>query len=449
MTQTEEQLVASPSDPALAAAPETIVSGEAVKRVIDPRQWLASSGNRTVPLLILLILMWIGFDLKTGNNIYLGSQNVTDILVYTALYGIVAIGEVVVLLLGEIDLSLGSLVGVSGAAAALAMQNWVPHAPTLVVMLVGVLTAAAVGVASGIFAGFWVSVMRVPSFIVTLALLLALFGTGLVLTNSQTITVTSDYFNALGASSTSAFDGGYLSPSLLGNHKDLLHFSAGMLVVLVLGLGYTLVLLANARVRQKSGLAAPSAARLLAQGLAITVISLAVVNVLDHYQGVPLPVFFLFVFLIIFSYVLGNTRFGRHVYATGGNAEAARRAGISIRQIRWSAFVLSGLMAGLGGVIYTARNNANNGGTVDQSFLLLVIASAVIGGTSLFGGRGSVWSALTGALVLSSVQTGLALTLTSTTNSQYFQYIVEGAILLGVAWLDTYARSRSAGAREA
>jgi D-xylose transport system permease protein len=221
-----------------------------------------------------------------------------------------------------------------------------------------------------------------------------------------------------------------------------------MVAVLVIGAGYTLLLLGNARIRRRSGLSAPSTARLVAQGVAITVIGLIVVDVLDHYQGVPLPVFFLFVFLIIFSYVLRGTRFGRHVYATGGNAEAARRAGISIRQIRWSAFVLSGLMAGFGGVIYTARNNANNGGTVDQSFLLLVIASAVIGGTSLFGGRGSVWSALTGALVLSSVQTGLALTLTSTTNSQYIQYIVEGAILLGVAWLDSYARSRSAGARE-
>jgi D-xylose transport system permease protein len=391
--------------------------------------------------------MWIGFDLQTG-GIYLSSQNITDILVYTALYGIVAIGEVVVLLLGEIDLSLGSLVGVSGAAAALAMQNWVPHAPALATMLVGVAVAAAVGVASGLFAGFWVSLMRVPSFIVTLALLLALFGIGLVLTNSQTITVTNDMFNALGASSVSAFDGGYLAPGLWGSHKDILHLSAGMVAVLVIGAGYTLLLLGNARIRRRSGLSAPSTARLVAQGVAITVIGLIVVDVLDHYQGVPLPVFFLFVFLIIFSYVLRGTRFGRHVYATGGNAEAARRAGISIRQIRWSAFVLSGLMAGFGGVIYTARNNANNGGTVDQSFLLLVIASAVIGGTSLFGGRGSVWSALTGALVLSSVQTGLALTLTSTTNSQYIQYIVEGAILLGVAWLDSYARSRSAGARE-
>lgn len=448
MTQTEEQPVASPVDPALTAAPETIVSGDALKNVIDPRRWLISGGSRTLPILVLLVIMWVGFDVQTG-GIYLGSQNVTDILVYTALYGIVAIGEVVVLLLGEIDLSLGSLVGVSGASAALIMTEWVPHAPGPVTMLVGVVAAAVVGVSSGLFAGFWVSVMRVPSFIVTLALLLALGGIGLVLTNSQTVTVTNDLFNALGASSSTAFDGGYLPSAVWGNHKEIAHLSAGMIVVLVLGLGYTLMLLGNARVRVASGLAAPSAVRLLAQGLAITVIALAVVDVLDHYQGVPLPVFFLFVFLIIFNYLLRSTRFGRHVYATGGNAEAARRAGISIRKIRWAAFALAGLMAGLGGVIYTARNNANNGGTVDQSFLLLVIASAVIGGTSLFGGRGSVWSALTGALVLASVQTGMALTLTSTTNAQYFQYIVEGGILLGVAWLDTYARSRSAGVREA
>jgi D-xylose transport system permease protein len=148
------------------------------------------------------------------------------------------------------------------------------------------------------------------------------------------------------------------------------------------------------------------------------------------------------ILLVAMAYVLRRTRFGRHIYATGGNSEASRRAGISIGRIRWSAFVISGLMAGIVGVIFMARGNSASAGSVGQDFLLLCIASAVIGGTSLFGGRGSVWSALTGALILASVQTGMNLTLTST-NSTYYQYIVEGAILLGAVWLDTWSKNRS------
>lgn len=436
------------TEPPLSTVPPEDAPRAALITLVDPRLWLTSGTGRTVPLVVAMIVMWFVFNSMTG-GIYLGALNVTDILVYTSLYGIVAIGEVVVLLLGEIDLSLGSLVGVSGAAAALVMVEWVPRAPGAITLLVGVLAATIVGILSGVWVGFWVAFMKVPSFVVTLAQLLILYGIGLVLTNSFTVTVTNDFFNALGASSSTAFDGGYLSPALIGSHSSVLHLSAGMLLVLVLGLGYTALLLLGSLSRVRAGLKAPHIAWKLTQGLGITVVGLVVAEIIDRYQGVPLPVLFLFVLLIVFSYVLRKTRFGRHIYATGGNAEAARRAGISVLRVRWAAFVLSGLMGGLGGIIYTARNNANNGGTVDQSFLLLVIASAVIGGTSLFGGRGSAWAPLTGAVVLASVQTGLALTLTSTTNSQYFQYIVEGAILLAAVWLDTYAKSRTGTVREA
>ncbi len=432
-----------PADAASAADPAA-PTGNPIAAFLDPRSWLTTSTGRTIPLIVALVGMWIVFDVQTG-GVYLGSFNIANILVDTSLYGIVAIGVVVVLLLGEIDLSLGSLVNLCGCSAALIMIEWVPTWPAIPQMLVGVAASLVIGVICGAFQGFWVAVMKVPSFVVTLAGLLAFQGISLVITNTQTVTVTNDYFNAFGSSSISAFNHGYL-PMLAGSKTSIIHFSAGILVGLVIGCGYTLYLLGNARSRKRAGLASRSGVLVL-QGLALTIIGVGLADTLDRFQGVPLSVFCLIVLLIVFAYILRRTRFGRHIYATGGNAEAARRAGIAIQRVRWSAFIISGLMAGVVGVIFLARDNSINGTSVDPSFLLLCIASAVIGGTSLFGGRGSVWSALTGALILSSVQYGMNITMTASADAQYYQYIVEGGILLAAVWLDTYAKGRSSANR--
>ena len=440
MATKEQPKVPLEEDAPQAPVAEAAVVENPLGKLLDPREWLAGGGGRTIPLLVAMVIMWILFDVATS-GVYLGSQNITNILVYTAEYGIVAIGVVVVLLLGEIDLSLGSLVALSGCTGAMVMIEWVPNAPDFEKMLVGVAASLIVGLLCGIFTGFWVAVMKIPSFVVTLAGLLAFSGIALVITNSNTETITSDYFNAWGSTSISAFNSGYLG-ALIGKGDQPLHLSVGILLALVGGIGYILVLLATAAGRRKAGLKSRPVPLLLAQGIGITLGAVVLIDIIDRYQGVPLPVFVFVLLLIVFSYVLRRTRFGRHVYATGGNAEAARRSGISIQQIRWSAFVLSGLMAGIVGVIFMARDASASAGAVDPSFLLLCIASAVIGGTSLFGGRGSVWSALTGALILASVQTGMNLTLTST-NATYYQYIVEGAILLGAVWLDTYSKNKS------
>ncbi|HZT95903.1 MAG TPA: hypothetical protein VFB34_03600 [Chloroflexota bacterium] len=441
MTTTEETIVGSGADEAVGVfnQPASPVASP-LRTLLDPRLWLASGGGRTIPLLLAMVVMWIAFDIDSG-GVYFGSQNITNILVYTSLYGIVAIGVVIVLLLGEIDLSLGSLVGLAGCSAALVMVEWVPTAPQFVQMLVGVAVSLAVGIACGAFQGFWIALAKVPSFVVSLAGLLAFSGISLVITNSQTVVITSDYFNAFGSTSTSAFDGGYL-PTLVGKGTNPLHLSVGMIVAIVIGIGYAVILLLNRRSRRANGLPTRGVGLLVLQALAVLIPSVVLADFLDRYQGLPLPVFIMIVLLIVIAYVLRRTRFGRHIYSTGGNAEAARRAGISVTRVRWSAFILSGLMAGIVGVIFMARNASASAGAVDPSFLLLCIASAVIGGTSLFGGRGSVWSALTGALLLASLQTGMTLLLAGSTNAQYYQYIVEGAILLGAVWLDTYSRKR-------
>ena len=458
-TTQQTEVPAALADPAV-TAPEQTDFPTQLRNYIDPRKWLESSSGRAIPLLIAMAIIWLYFEAVTNGNFF-SPGNVTNILVYTAVYGIVAVGVTVVLLLGEIDLSLGSLVGLAGCCSAAVMIEpiqWgfnlpvvgsvgidIAGAPLLSPvpkLIVGLAVGIGVGLICGIWNGFWVAVMKIPSFVVTLAGLLAFYGLALVVTNSQTLEITDDYYNALGASSNSYWDRGYLG-NLVGSNSNVVHLSLGMAVVLIAGAGYTLMLLATARSRARAGLPRRSVWSLCAQSIALTVALLVVVEVLDKYQGVPIPLFIFMVTLVVFSYITRRTRFGRHIFATGGNAEAARRAGIAVRRVRWSAFIISGLLAGLTGIIFMARVNSANGGNPDQSFLLLCIASAVIGGTSLFGGRGSIWGALTGALMISSVQTGMGLTLASNTNSEYYEYIVEAAILLGAVWLDTYGKSRS------
>lgn len=397
---------------------------------LNPRRWLSASASRAYPIIIALVIIWIGFDIANHN--YFKAQNVSNILLYMTEIGVLGIGVVVILLLGEIDLSIASTAALSGTSAALVMQNWFPHASPGPQALAGIATALIIGIACGAFQGLWVAYLRIPSFVVTLAGLLAFQGIALAITNAQTVPIGNDYFNSLGAAGTgSVLDGGYLPAAV------------GIVVAIATGLGYGLVLYQNYRDRQANGLSTQPPVFLAAQAAVVLVIALGVVLVLNHDRGVPLPVFIMFVLLILFAYVLRRTRYGRHIYATGGSTEAARRAGIDVQRLRWSAFVISGLMAGIASVIFMANLNSAAAGSIGQDALLNAIAAAVIGGTSLFGGRGTIWAALLGAMVLSSVQTGMDLTLAGNTNTNYYEFIVKGAILLVAVWLDTYAKSKS------
>ena len=433
MSTTQESPAPMETDQAPGVINEPAVAAKPLL-ALDPRRWLTAPSARAYPILIALALVWIAFDVRTSGT-YFQAQNISNILVQTTEIGVLAIGIVVILLLGEIDLSVASTAAMAGVAAALVMAHWVPNAPDAVQAGAGVVTALVVGLVAGAFQGFWVAYLKVPSFVVTLGGLLAFQGVALALTNAQTVPIASDYFNALGASSGSALNAGYLAKSL------------GIVAALAIGLGYGLVLLQNYRDRRAHGLPTQQPGLIVAKGLGLLVLSLAIVLVLNKDLGVPVPVFVMFALLIIFAYVLRRTRFGRHIYATGGSAEAARRAGIEIRTVRWAAFAISGLMAGMAGIIFMARLNSAAAGSVGQDALLNAIAAAVIGGTSLFGGRGTIWSALLGALVLGSVQNGMDLTLAGNTNTTYYQYIVKGAILLLAVLVDTYAKSKSSAER--
>ena len=437
---------------AVAVAP--VSTTDALMSFIDPRRWLETAGGRTIPILVAMAVIWIYFEIAT-HGLFFTPGNVTNILTVASLYGIVAIGEVVVLLLGEIDLSLGSLVGASGCAACAAMvepMNWnilgvsihlgfIQGAAPVPQMLMGAGVAILFGVVAGTVLGFAVAYLHIPSFVVTLSGLLGFYGLALVITNAQTIPVTNQYYESLGSSGTE-FNHGYL-PTILGSGTDFFHLSIGMIIAAVGGLLYTLTLVSGDVAKRRQGLSGRSASWPIAQGLILTLVAVAICWSLDRDQGVQLPFLVFVAFLVVFSYLAKRTSFGRHIYATGGNAEAARRAGIAIRRVRMSAFIISGFCAGTVGVLFFAYFGSANGGEPDPSFLLLCIASAVIGGTSLFGGRGSIWAALTGAVMLSSVQTGMGLTLASNTNGEYYEWIVQALILFAAVWLDTSIRRRS------
>jgi len=405
---------------------------------LDLRQLFAFDAARSLPLIVGLIILWIWFDRASG-GIFFGGQNISDILINACQIGVVAIGVVVVLLMAEIDLSLGSLVALCGCSSALIMQEWVPNAPDFERMLVGVAASLIIGAICGFWNGFWVAVVRVPSFVVTLAALLSFQGIALYITNSQTIGVTSAYFNALGATESTVLNSGYLA-NIWGDPKNIVHLSIGMLLALAMGIGYLVFLLLRRRDRTRNGLLAPSLVLPFVKAAGLTLVSLLVVEKLDYFRGIPIPVIIFVGLLVFFAYILGRTRYGRHIYAVGGNAEAARRSSIPVQRLRWSAFVISGTMAGAGAVILTAQNLSISAGTVGPDVLLNCIAAAVIGGVSLFGGRGSVWSVLLGSLILASVQQGILETLAGgSSNGFYETFIAKGAILLLAVALDTIA----------
>ena len=318
-----------------------------------------------------------------------------------------------VLLLGEIDLSVGSVAGASAAVLGVLVvdQDWPWWA--------GVATMLIFGTVIGAFQGAWFALLRVPSFVVTLAGLLMWLGVQLhVLGDAGTLNVFDAHITAI-ASTFLPHEWGWGLAILAA-----LSFGGGRLAE-------------DAR-RRRASMTARSVPVLFAETTTIAALLLGAVAVLNSAYGVPTAGVILFALAMFFSWLAQRTTFGRHVYAVGGQAEAARRAGIGVARIRISVFALAGFLAAAGGLISTARLQAASTQTGGGTLLLESIAAAVIGGTSLFGGRGSVWAAPLGALVIGSVSNGLDLV----GQPADVKYIVEGAILLLAVTIDAYSRRR-------
>ena len=382
----------------------------------DLRQRLGQGDVGSVPVIVALALIWVVFEALNQN--FLTPRNLTNLLVQTTEIGTIAVGIVLVLLLGEIDLSVGAVSGL--CAAIMAVLN-VKHgvSPPLAIA-VAVLAGATIGA----FQGAWFTRLRIPSFVVTLAGLLAWQGALLLVLGS---TGTINLFDP----TVDALAGNYV-PAAAG-------WALAVLVLVVYAGGGLL----TRRRRRAAGLDLGSIQGLTARIVVAAALVLVGAGVLNADRGVPLAFVILLGFAVAFDFVVRRTRFGRYILAVGGNAEAARRAGIPINAIRVGVFALAGGMAACGGIMEASRLLAVNQSSGGSTVLLDVIAAAVIGGTSLFGGRGTVWAAVTGALVITSISNGMDLLALSSS----IKFLVTGGVLLAAVTIDGIARQgrQSAG----
>jgi len=288
---------------------------------------------------------------------------------------------------------------------------------------IAILVALLVGAIIGLINGLLVAVLRVPAFIVTLAGSIGYAGLLLnLLAGNSTLTISNGLILAIAGTPRSFL-------------PDYLGVGLPILAILLYAVG----LIFNYTRRKSSGLRSVSLSRIVLQIVIVAVLVLGAVVVFESYQGVPYSTAILFGLITLFWLILTKTAFGRHVYAVGGNSEAARRAGINVVGIRIAAFTLCSTLAAVGGVIAASHGTAV-ASQIDPTLLLNAIAAAVIGGVSLFGGRGSVWAIVLGVLIIGSLVNGLALLSQGTDVSE----MVEGAVLVIAVTVDALVRRAQA-----
>ena len=364
---------------------------------------------KMLALLIAIALIWGYFSMKTDGG-FISPRNLSNLMRQMAITGIVACGMSLVIIAGEIDLSVGSLLGLLGGIAA--VLDVTHHLP----LPVNLLLVLAFGLLIGLFNGYLTAYLSIPSFIVGLGGMLAYRGIVLGVTGGTTVAPVSDDLVYLGQ--------GYL-PAQLG---------------VLLGLALFAIAIAltwqQRRNRAQHGLEAAPLWRDAAKVAAIGAIVAAFVVTLNSYEGIPLPVLLLLALLGIFTYMTTQTVFGRRVYAVGSNMEATRLSGINVKAVKLWIFGIMGLMCALAGVINTARLAAGSP-SAGTSGELDAIAACFIGGTSMRGGSGTVYGALIGALVMASLDNGMSMLDVDT----YWQMIVKGFILTLAVWIDVSTRS--------
>ncbi|GHB78870.1 ABC transporter permease [Streptomyces umbrinus] len=372
-----------------------------------------------LPVVGGIVVIWTIFQIL--NPTFLSSTNLVNLSFDMVPVGVLALGIVCVLLAGQIDLSVGSVSGVSAAITAVVMvKNEQP-------IWLAVLAAVAGGCLIGWLYGQVLNRFGVPSFVVTLGGLLAFLGVQLWLLRGQ------NAINLPYDSTLVKFAQLWFVP----------HWMAYALAVVAAG-GFLATGWVRARTRCRAGLSSSSPQWLVMQSLLLLAALLLVVYYLNRTRGVAWMFVFFVALVLVTHYVLSRTKFGRSIYAVGGNAEASRRAGINVRRVYTSAFVLCSGLAAVGGILAASRLAAANQSTGTGDVNLNAIAAAVIGGTSLFGGRGSAIAALLGVLVIQSISSGLTLL---NLDSSY-RFMITGAVLLIAVGLDSIARrSRQAHGR--
>lgn len=372
---------------------------------------------RAYTMVFALLAIWLFFHYST-DQIFLDPRNFSNLMRQTAVTGVLAVGMLMVIVTGQIDLSVGSLVGLAGGIAAIA-QGWlglglVPSIAS------GIIVAVMIGGIQGSLTAY----INVPAFIVTLGGLLAWRGVILGLSRGETIPIRLQSFKAIGQD--------YVGPMV------------GWIIAAVAVAAIVWLNVSRSRSRKKHGLTATGNGVLL---LRILGPSLAVVGFIymmnayeivpGRYAGIPVPVIIFLGIALAGAFLTKSTTFGRYLYAIGGNPDAARLSGINIRRHLLAVFCIMGALSGVSAIIYTARVGSASP-DAGQLLELDAIAACVIGGTSLMGGRGTVFGAVLGALIMASLDNGMSLK----NVEPYMQNIIKGAILVAAVGLDMAGRKR-------
>lgn len=427
------------TDVDIAAAGDSAGVGQALK---DYFGRIKGGDVGSLPAVLGLIALVVIFSVLQGSTFFT-ALNFANLLNQGTAIIVLAMGLVFVLLLGEIDLSAGFAAGTCAAVLAVSLTKWGWAWPLALV------AALLTGLVIGLLIGLLVARLGIPSFVVTLAAFLGLQGVMLlIIGDGGTIPVQSDV--------------------LLAIMNKNMPVWAGWLLWFIVSAGYALASLRAIMNRRKVGLPSTSTSVWAAKVLSIAVLLGVAVFLLNQQrqivrpgkvacvklgppneplgcipviQGVPWAVLVVLVLLVVLTFVLGRTAFGRHIYAVGGNAEAARRAGISVSGIKIACFMICSFLAAIAGVLLASRDNSVSPTTGGAQTLLYAVGAAVIGGTSLFGGRGRVMDAIIGGLVVAVIANGLPLI----TQQSGIQYVVTGLVLLVAASVDALSRKRSSG----
>ena len=375
---------------------------------------LRTSALRAYTMLLALIVIWLFFQWATRDQyhpygLFLGAVNFSKLLQQTAVTGVLAVGMLMVIVSGNIDLSVGAVVGLAGGTAALA-QGW-GVGPSLA-------AAILVGLTIGLLQGTLVAYFNIPAFIVTLGGLEAWRGVILKLTTGATIPVELPFFRSLGRD--------FIDPRI----------GIGLAIAAIAAIIWMNI--RRRRARARHGLTPLSATGMAVRIAIPSVVIAGFILLMNQAGGVPIPVVFLLAVALAGAFLTANTTFGRYLYAIGGKPDAARLSGINLKGYILAAFCVMGALAGLASILHTARvgSASPDAGTLME---LDAIASCVIGGTSLMGGRGTVFGAVLGALILASLDNGMSLL----NVENWAQYVVKGGVLVAAVGFDMFGTRKA------
>ncbi len=380
-------------------------------------------GFKNIFVIIFVVFIWIVFSIFT-HGMFLTARNISFIILQATIVAYIAMGMVFVIVSGNIDLSTGSVVGLTGAIVAILQFGLLKRialfsdVSEITITVVAIFITLVFGALVGVWQGSWIAYGRVPSFIVTLGGMLLFRGAVLGVTQGITISPLLSSFKILGE--------GYL-PKFAGD---------------IIAIFFIFLLWANWIFKRKVKVKYKLASKFLVMDIVFQIILTGMIVlitvILNMYRGVPIPVALMLFVALILGYISKNTSFGRNVYAIGGDMEASRLSGINVRLNLLLVFVLMGVLSSVSGIILTARLDAatTNAGSL---FELSAIAACVIGGTSLFGGVGSISGAVIGSLVIASIDNGMSMV-----NVKIFwQYMIKGMILIVIVWLDVNFQARN------